>query len=87
MAVVEFTNGRRRFCSAAQGRRIWQVLNGEIEPSKQEATYCSYVRRVYLSRMNAPHSYQERYSYLFPDNSVVHRPRVDVFIETRKDLV
>lgn len=86
MALIEFTDGRKKIISAWQGEHIWQILNSEIDAKPNEVEYCSKVKMVYLNRHNAttPRSYIERYKHLFPDDRPVARTDVTVFPGARK---
>lgn len=61
MAVVHFHDGRKEIVSPEVGASIWKVLNGEIEPTKEQVKFCAQVTRVFLNWSNAPDSYIEKH--------------------------
>lgn len=70
--MIETINGRRVFVTAEQGIRLWQLVNGERQPqSKRERLYKQNTKRVFLSRMNAPQSYMQRYGHVFASMDVI----------------
>ncbi len=64
MAIIKLTNGNQLTMSHERAVIIWQVLNGEIEGSEEQVTFCSKVERVFLNRYKAPQSYLKRYAEL-----------------------
>lgn len=61
MAVIKLIDGRTVTLPHEKAVVIWQVLTGEIEPTKEQEKFCSTVDRVYLNRYKAPESYLNRY--------------------------
>jgi len=59
MALIRFHDGTSQQVSATTGKRIWEVLQGEVEPTEREVLVVERVARVYLSWHNAPVSYVE----------------------------
>lgn len=65
MAVVKLSDGNQLTMSHERALVIWQVLNGEIEGSEEQITFCSKVAKVYLNRYKAPDSYLSHYAEIF----------------------
>lgn len=60
MALITFIDNRRLIMTPEKAHGIWEVLNGEIEGTKQQQNYCANVAAVYLNWRNAPDSWIER---------------------------
>ena len=59
MALVKLISGQGIELSAEKGAAIWQVMQGELEGSKEQQAFCATVQNVYLNRYNSdlPMSY------------------------------
>lgn len=57
MALVKFFDGRGVELSAEKGLAIWQVLNGQLEPTHEQEKFCEKVLKIYLNWRNAPDDY------------------------------
>lgn len=90
MAVIVFKDRHIRVVSPYQGKKIWQILNGEVQPNPNEARYCRMIQHVYLNRANpeTPKSYLNAHKHLLRDERpvVVREPEKWQPFETRKDL-
>lgn len=80
MAVVVFLDGHRQIVNGEQGVAIWRVLNGEVEPTEQQADYCREIRDLYLNLREAPQSYFDKYPHRRPpSNDAVHVNQTSMF--------
>lgn len=67
MAFIRFTDGHDEVVDAETGEVVWQVLNGELEATKEQSAYCERIKKIYLNWRKAPDSYIEAYKeYIFP---------------------
>lgn len=57
MAIIHRTDGKHEVVDPEIGAAIWKVLNGEIEPSPEQAKYCETVEKIDLNWRKAPDSY------------------------------
>jgi hypothetical protein len=48
--MLKFTNGKYKHLGKEKEYLIWKILNGEKEPTKQQAAYVANVEAVYLDR-------------------------------------
>lgn len=72
MALLVFTDGRRKIVSAEAGADLWRVLNGEVDPTPAQETFCLQVDAVYLSWRTAPDSYVQMHLDTIASNIVSH---------------
>ena len=59
MAVIHFNNGEKKIITREQGKVIWEVLNGDVEPTAEQEEYCLRIKNFYMGWRNAPDSYIE----------------------------
>lgn len=57
MAIVKLSDGSQRILNNEQATALWQVLNGEVEPTKEQEAFAARVDKIYLNRHKAPKSY------------------------------
>lgn len=57
MAVIHLTTGESQVIPPDKAQQIWQVLEGELTPTKQQQAYCQKVRSINLNWRTAPDSY------------------------------
>ena len=57
--MIKLSNGKYKHLGKEKEYAIWRILNGEQEPTKEQAAYVSHVEAVYLDRTAAdcPYSY------------------------------
>jgi hypothetical protein len=68
MAVILTTTGKHVFVPADRAKRYWSILNGELSARDvREQKLVSRIKRVYLSRLNAPERYLEENRHLISD--------------------
>lgn len=69
MAMLKLCNGKYVNTTPERATRWWSVLNGEVDPTDQEAIKASQIERVYLNVLNplTPQSYKDMYQPI-PDS-------------------
>lgn len=64
MSFVVFNNGTNKHLTPEQGLALWEVLQGRVEPTKQQEQWCLNIKRLYLNKYTAPEDYIQRYKLL-----------------------
>ncbi len=62
MALIRFTNQTIKPLPHDKALAIWNVLNGTVEPTEEQAAFIATVERVYLDWRKAPADYLEKYA-------------------------
>jgi len=57
MALCKLASGQGIELTAEKGLAIWQVLQGQVEPTPEQEAFCMKVTKIYLNWHNAPLDY------------------------------
>lgn len=57
MAFVRFIDGTEKTIKLEQAKKLWSVLNNEVEPTPEQQAFCDRVKHLYISWRKAPDSY------------------------------
>lgn len=72
-AFLYFTDGTHKVISPETGLSIWQALNGDVEPTEQQAEFLPHISNVFLPPSIAPDSYVEAHRGI-RERMTAHKP-------------
>lgn len=61
MAIAHLTNGKKMYLPPDKALNLWRILNGEVEPTKEQEAFATRVEKLYLNRHTAPQSYLDKH--------------------------
>ena len=63
MAILQFSNGKRKIVTHEVALSVWNILQGTEEPTPEQAKYVLHVSRVFLNwrRDDLPLDYRLKY--------------------------